>query len=162
MTPKKLLPDPKVYNAHLMEGCASLEESIAPCLEFEKHMGYEGLVPERFQVGFKNQQNEDLKAVLQSDIIVADIRRCGDVVEGKPLIGKGTNREIGIVQGLNYAYTKGAYDKLRPIILVVRKNKRRHCFDLEGSPAEFKVTKVVFSMKEAAEYIKSGQWRKWK
>lgn len=151
-----------VYPAHPMEGYASFDESIEPCLELERELGpgYNCHIAERFQVHYCKQQTEDLKHVRECGIIVADCRRIGDIVEGKCITGKGTNREIGIVQGMNYANAKCGV--LRPIILVLRKNRRRHCFDLEGSPRDFKVTKVVFSMKEAAQYIKSKKWRNWK
>lgn len=144
----------KIYNiyfSHSMEGFRSLEESGVRGLLLRHKLGkrFNVWLPEEHQADWAKQKQVDLDAEFSSDILLVDMFQIGTTVDDRSILGQGTNAELGFMFACNKLRTKKV-----PIILIMPKKKHYHCFRKPDNWQKYGVSKITYSLEEAANYIK--------
>lgn len=136
-----------------MEGLSIPDESGQRGLVARKLLGdeFELLLPEEWQdkvTDHRDIQKVDLERLISADIIIVDFYRMGLIRDNEPILGRGTNQEVGFTKCWNKLNTSKFK---KPIVQVVRQTKNFHPFDKE----DFGVINF-HSLEEACEYIKEN------
>lgn len=146
-----------IYFSHPMEKGRSLEETKVRGIIFEQKVGkgFKVWHPEDAQVGWDKQKQVDLDAEYACDILVVDMFNVGIKTENGIMLGEGTNAELGFMFGCNKCRNKKV-----PIVVIMPKRRHYHCFRKPGSWSEYGVTKIVYSLDDAANYVRNWKSKK--